>query len=241
MKQIIWLALWPLILLLEGCTSSPSFTLISPSMTLVSSPTKQTEVIGLPEPKLKSFSSLEEALVSRRSIREFTDQPLAIAEVSQLLWAAQGITDTHGGRTAPSAGALYPLEVYLAAGKIKDLISGIYKYRPEGHVLVKERVGYSEEDLAKAALGQSAIKEGAINIVIVAVYDRTTSKYGDRGITYAHLEAGHAAQNLCLQATALNLGAVTIGAFNDSQVATVMGLARNESPLYIIPVGKKKN
>jgi SagB-type dehydrogenase family enzyme len=241
MMKIFWLILCSLALTLTGCSSTPSLTPVSPSAALVSSQDPQTGVIELPQPKYNSSFSLEEALASRRSVREYSNQPLKVQDVSQLLWAAQGITDKSGGRTAPSAGALYPLEVYLVAGKVEELSSGIYKYRPEGHKLFKMSDGEVRESLANAALGQSPIKDGAINIVIAAVYERTTSKYGDRGVTYAHLEAGHAAQNLCLQAAALNLGAVTIGAFDDGRVKTVMGLAENETPLYIISVGKKQN
>ena len=241
MNKIICLTLWLLIILLAGCSAAGSSASKPSSRATISSPSLQTETFKLPEPKLKSSVSLEEALLDRRSVRDYEDLPLAIDEISQILWAAQGITDTSGRRTAPSAGALYPLEVYMAVGEVTGLSSGVYKYRPDGHLLVKVRDGEARENLAKAALGQTPVREGAIDIVIAAVYDRTTSKYGDRGITYAHLEAGHAAQNLSLQAVALNLGSVTIGAFDDGQVKNALGLAENESPLYVIPVGKKNN
>jgi len=193
----------------------------------------------LPEPRLKSEVSLEEALLKRRSIREYANLPLTLEDVSQLLWAAQGITAEWGGRTAPSAGALYPLEVYLAVGNVENLAAGVYKYKPERHELVKVRDDDVRGELAEAALGQNFVMEAAIDIVIAAVYERTTKKYGDRGVRYTHMEAGHAAQNIYLQATALDLGMVTIGAFYDDRVKDILGMLKNETPLYVIPVGKQ--
>jgi len=155
------------------------------------------------------------------------------------LWAAQGITDPRGLRTAPSAGALYPLEVYVVAGDVVDLSAGVYKYDPHNHELLKVLADDIRAELARAALNQAWVKEAAINIVFTAVYERTTVKYGERGVRYVHIEAGHAAQNLCLQATAMDLGIVTVGAFHDEQVKEVLNLPDDEQPLYIIPVGKK--
>jgi len=196
-------------------------------------------VIKLPEPRDDSDVSIEQTLLSRRSVRSFTSEPLTLKEVSQLLWAAQGITDSLGRRTAPSAGALYPLEVYAVVGNVKDLASGVYKYEPEKHQLVRVMDGDIRGELANAALGQGSVRGGAVAFVITAVYERTTVKYGDRGIRYVHIEVGHAAENLCLQATAMDLGAVTVGAFTDEQVAAVLNLPEDEQPLYIIPVGHK--
>jgi len=202
-------------------------------------PTVDKIRIKLPEPRYDSNFSIEEALLKRRSIREYTGEPLTLQEVSQLLWAAQGITDPRGFRTAPSAGALYPLEVYVMVGDVENLTEGVYKYKPAEHELLKLTDGDKRAELSEAALGQDWVKEAAIDIVVTAVYERTTVKYGDRGIRYVHMEAGHAAQNLCLQATALNLGTVTVGAFYDEQVKEVLNLPEDEQPLYIIPVGKK--
>ena len=228
------------VLLALGCACScPAPTLIptpTPSPTLTPAP---VTTIQLPEPRLKSEVSLEEALLKRRSVREYANLPLTLEDVSQLLWAAQGITVKWGGRTAPSAGALYPLEVYLVVGNVENLAAGVYKYKPERHELVKVRDDDVRGELAKAALGQSWVKEGAIDIVIAAVYERTTKKYGDRGVRYIHMEAGHAAQNIYLQAVALDLGMVTIGAFYDDRVKDILGMPRNETPLYVIPVGRK--
>ena len=182
---------------------------------------------------------MEETLFKRRSVREYANVPLTIEEVSQLLWAAQGLTAEWEGRTAPSAGALYPLEVYVAVGNVRDLAPGVYKYKPQGHGLVKVRDDDVRGELADAALGQTWVKKGAIDIVIAAVYGRTTKKYGDRGVRYVHMEAGHAAQNIYLQAAALDLVMVTIGAFYDDRVKEILGMPQSEAPLYVIPVGRK--
>ena len=195
--------------------------------------------IKLPEPRFKSEISIEETLLQRRSVREYADLPLTLDDVSQLLWSAQGMTAGWGGRTAPSAGALYPLEVYLVVGNVEKLAIGVYKYKPERHELTRVKEGDLRGELAVAALGQSFVKEGAIVIVIAAVYERTTKKYGDRGVRYVHMEAGHAAQNIYLQAAALDLGMVTVGAFNDNNVKDILGMAKDEVPLYVIPLGKK--
>jgi len=202
-------------------------------------PVENGTTIKLPEPRYDSDVSLEQSLLQRRSIRSYTGQPLTLQEVSQLLWAAQGITDPRGFRTAPSAGALYPLEVYVLVGEVQNLPSGVYWYEPDGHQLVKTMDGDRRAELASAALGQGCVGEGAVAFVFTGVYERTTGKYGDRGIRYVHIEVGHAAQNLCLQATAMGLGAVTIGAFHDEQVTKLLDLPEKEQPLYIIPVGRK--
>lgn len=195
-------------------------------------------VVALPEPRLTSDVPLEKALHDRRSVRNYSGGSLTLSEVGQLLWAAQGITTDWGGRTAPSAGALYPLEVYLVAGDVENLAAGVYRYQPGGHQLIRVREGDVRSDSAAAALGQSCVRDGAIDIVIAAVYERTAKKYGDRATRYVHMEAGHAAQNVCLQATGLGLGAVTVGAFDENRLRLVLGLAQDEALLYIIPVGR---
>lgn len=192
----------------------------------------------LVEPMLNSDVSLEECLAGRRSHRDYSEEPLTLAEVSQLLWAAQGLTAEWGGRTAPSAGALYPLELYLIAGDVTNLPAGVYRYESQEHELINLAAGDQRNALAEAALGQRAISCGAIDIVIAAVYQRTTGKYSDRGIQYVHQESGHAAQNICLQATALNLGTVTIGAFYEEEVTRLLQLPPETTPLYILPVGR---
>ena len=199
----------------------------------------ELETIKLLEPRRDSETSVEEALLMRRSVRDYKNEPLTLEEVSQLLWAAQGITDKKGSRTAPSAGALYPLEVYIAAGNVDSLSSGVYKYKPQSHELVKVAEGDKRIELYNAALNQSAVKNAAVVMVFSVVYERTTEKYGDRGEKYAHLETGHAAQNVYLQTVALDLGTVVIGAFDDSEVKKIMNMQDEEQPLYIMPVGRK--
>lgn len=192
----------------------------------------QGEEIILPEPELKSAVSLEEALFTRRSIRDFNDKEIEINKISQLLWAAQGITEnSRGFRTAPSAGALYPLEIFIVR---KD---GLYHYLPADNKLMKMDKGDLSQRLYEACIYQSAVAEGDINIIITAIYERTTAKYGDRGVRYVHLEAGHACQNILLEATSLDLGAVPVGAFDDAKINEIMGLPEAYIPLYVIPVG----
>lgn len=192
----------------------------------------------LPAPKLKSAVSLEETLQERRSVRDYSNAALTLEEVSQLLWAAQGMTSSRGGRTAPSAGATYPLQVYLVAGNVENLTSGVYKYNPQKHDLSKIKEVDARKELADAALNQEWVELAPASIVLAAIYERTTTRYGDRGIRYVHLEAGHSAQNVCLQAVALGLGSVPVGAFDDERVITVTSISSRETPIYILPVGK---
>jgi SagB-type dehydrogenase family enzyme len=198
------------------------------------------EIVQLPDPKYDGPTSIETALYARRSVRDYQDLPLTLADVSQLLWAAQGITSPGGYRNAPSAGALYPLEVYLEVGKVKELSAGIYKYALFKHELAKLIDGDKRNALIRAAIGQSCVKNGAINIILSAVYERVTRKYGERGIRYVYMEAGHAAQNVCLQAISLSLGTVVVGAFKDVEVQKAVNMPDQEHPLYIIPVGRIK-
>ena len=199
------------------------------------------EIIQLPRPHYDSRSFVESALLERRSIRTFSDEPVTLAEISQLLWAAQGVTHRRGFRTAPSAGALYPLEIYIVAGQVTGLAAGIYRYKPNLHELSKIVEGEKRADLCRAALNQSAVKKAPVVILICAVYRRTTVKYGQRGIRYVHMEVGHSAQNICLQAVSLGLGTVPIGAFRDDQVKKILHCQADEEPLYLMPVGKLKN
>ena len=196
--------------------------------------------IELPQPEYDSKTSVEQALLERRSVRVYEDEPLTLMEVSQLLWAAQGVTHTRRGfRTAPSAGALYPLEVYVVIGNVEGIKQGVYKYKPQEHELIKVWHGNVRDELTRAALGQNCVGNSAIVIVFSAIYERTTKKYGERGIRYVHMEAGHAAQNVSLQAVSLNLGTVVVAAFRDEEVKEVLGLPAEEQPLCIMPVGQK--
>jgi SagB-type dehydrogenase family enzyme len=200
---------------------------------------KENSSIILPQPKKDSETSIEEALLNRRSIREYKDEALTLEQVSQILWSAQGITAPQwGGRTAPSAGALYPLELYLVVRKVENLEPGVYQYLPQEHKLDKVLEGNVNLDLVKAGLNQMFISKAAVNLVISAVFSRTTGKYGERGIQYVHLEAGHAAQNVYLQVQSLDLGTVTVGAFHDEEIKKLLNLSEEETPLYIMPIGK---
>ena len=199
------------------------------------------EAVSLPAPQFDGRTSIENSLLERRSVRQYRDENLTLGELSQLLWAAQGVTSRRGYRTAPSAGALYPLEIYIAAGKVIDLAPGIYKYEPNEHKLVKTYDGDRRRDLWGAALEQDPIKNAPVVLVFCAIYERTTRKYGERGIRYVQMEVGHAAQNVCLQAVSLGLGTVVIGAFNDNEVKKVLKLDTDEWPLCIMPAGKFRN
>jgi len=198
------------------------------------------ETVQLPNPRLKGSLSVEGALLGRRSVRDFEPHALTLDEVAQILWAAQGMTDSHalGRRTAPSAGALYPLEVFLLAGDVSDLAPGIYRYLPREHALRSLADGDRRTALAKAALGQDWIAEAACVLGLVAVYARTTGKYGERGERYVHMEAGHVGQNVYLQARALGLGTTMVGAFRDREVQQVLGLEAQEAPLALLPIGR---
>jgi len=196
--------------------------------------------IPLPEPETEGAVSVEEAISKRRSIREYSEEPITLHELSQLLWSAQGITDPiRKLRAAPSAGATYPIEVYVVIGEdcVEGLQSGVYHYVPHNHRIDLLLKGDLRSDLSAASLGQAWIAEAPMNIVITAVYERTTARYGDRGTRYVHMEAGHVAENIYLEATALNLGTVTVGAFNDEEVQKVLGLPDDCEPLYVMPVG----
>lgn len=201
------------------------------------------EEIALPEPNIYGKMSVEEALARRRSVRNFSPHPLSLKELAQILWAAQGMVKKLAGRrTAPSAGATYPLEIYVVVGKgcVENLGEGIYHYMPRRHSIAIVRRGDYRERLAYAALGQDFIAQAPISIVITAIYERTTSWYGKRGIRYVHFEVGHVGQNIHLQAEALGLGTVMIGAFHDEKVAEILGVSDNEKVLYIAPVGRPK-
>ena len=187
---------------------------------------------ALPSPRLAGQVSLEEALRSRRSIRSFSAEALTRAELGQLLWAAQGVTDLEGHRTAPSAGARYPLEVDVVTA------DGLARYVPDGHVLVRRGSTDLRAALRRAALDQPAVGEAPLIIVISGVVERTAARYGaERAERYVALEAGHAAQNVLLEAVSLGLGAVPVGAFDDAEVRRILALADGEAPLYLIPVG----
>lgn len=194
----------------------------------------------LPAPNRDGVFAVEKALAQRRSKRAFVRKPITVGQLSQLLWAAQGITDPESGfRSAPSAGALYPLELYVVARKdgVDGLHEGVYHYEPRGHRLTLLRDGDSSSDLEAATWDQEIVNGAAATIVITGVFSRTTEKYGRRGNQYVFQESGHAAQNVFLQATALGLGTVVMGAFSMRAVSKTIGLERGETPLCLLPIG----
>ena len=191
-----------------------------------------TEVVTLPNPLKDGEISLEAAFQRRRTVREFSEEPLAMEVISQLLWSAQGLTHDGYRRTAPSAGATYPLELYLVNG------DGIFQHVASDHTLLLTIEGDRRRDLHDASLEQEFILEAPVTLVFTAVFARTEQRYGSaRSPRYIHMEVGHAAQNVLLQAAALNLGAVPIGAFEDERVSQVMNLPADHVPLYMISIG----
>lgn len=193
-----------------------------------------TKEIRLPKPKEKGSVSIEEALNQRKSVRDYKKASMSLEEVSQLLWAGSGKNLYR--RTAPSAGATYPLEIYLIAGEVEGLEPGIYRYSIPRHSLEKTREQDVRKALCRAALEQRMIERAPVSIIISADYGRTTGHYGQRGVRYVHMEVGHVGQNVSLQALAMSMGTVMIGAFDDQRVREILEI--DEEPLYIIPVGK---
>lgn len=198
----------------------------------VGRPSDDGREIVLPAPDVRGRMPLEQALAARRSVRDFSPDALTLTQISQLLWAAQGITGPGGARTAPSAGALYGLEVSIV------LPQGVYRYEPAGHRLVRTDPADVRRRLHDAALSQESVLDAPAVLVIATVPSVIAAKYGAaRAARYVLLEAGHAAQNVLLEAVALGLGAVPMGAFHDREVSEVLRLGRGREPVYLIPVG----
>ena len=198
----------------------------------IASDTATEEKIMLPKPKMTSEVSLEETLGKRQSVRSFAEKAPKWEQVGQLLWAAQGINRPGTRfRTAPSAGALYPLEIYAV------LPDGVYHYLPKDHAVIKTHSGDMRKALSDAGLRQEAIQEAACVFVICAVFERTSQKYGDRATRYVYLEAGHAAQNLLLQTVSLGMAGVPIGAMVDQEAQQVLGVPKSEKVIYILATG----
>jgi len=206
-------------------------------------------IIKLSLPQLKGEVSLEETILRRRAVRRYRREPLDLSQLSQILWSAQGITGTRGFRAAPSAGATYPLEIFVFVGKRgiiaseakqppEELQAGIYHYEVDSHSLSLHTSGDLRPDLARAALDEEFIVKAPVDIVICALYHRTSYRYGSRGERYVHMEVGHVGENIHLQAVALGLATVEVGAFHDEEVRNVLGVDEQIKPLYIMPVGK---
>jgi len=195
------------------------------------------EKIELPRPEFRGRMSLEEAIARRRSVRSFEDKALEWEQLSQVLWAAQGVTGEvmgHGLRAAPSAGALYPIEVFVVDR------GGVYHYLPREHTLEVVSGKDKREELCHASLSQDFIAQAPTSLVIAAVFERVERKYGQRGTRYTYAEAGHVSQNVYLQCEALGLATVTVGAFHDREVQGVLGLEQSHRPIYIMPIGYER-
>jgi len=206
-------------------------------------------IIKLPTPQLKGKVSLEETILRRRSVRRYRKEPLQLSQLSQILWSAQGITGTKAFRAAPSAGATYPIEIFVVVGKqsviaskarqaSETLLAGIYHYETNSHSLNLHKIADLRPGLASATLDQEFIIDAPVDIVICALYHRTSYMYGRRGERYVHMEVGHVGENIHLQAVALGLATVEIGAFNDEDVSRVLEVDEQIKPLYIMPLGK---
>ncbi len=198
--------------------------------------------IKLPTPSLKGTVSVEEAIAQRRSVRRYLRESIALPHLSQVLWAGQGITTRGRLRAAPSAGATYPLELFIFVGSdgVEGLGEGVYHYNVENHSLILVREGDLRGQLSMAALDERSVEDAPVDILICAIYERTTRRYGRRGERYVHMEAGHVGENISLEAVALGLGTVMIGAFHDDVVRETAGLEAELRPLYIIPLGKPR-
>jgi len=192
--------------------------------------------LRLPDPDVEGKVPLERAIARRRSVRSYDPETdLSLEEIGQILWAAQGVTDPrYGFRAVPSAGATFPLETFCA------LPEGLFQYLPHEHSLRKVLDKDIRRELAAAALGQWFIADAPMTLIFCAIPERTTGRYGSRGVRYIHFEVGHAAQNVHLQAVALGFGSVAVGAFDDAEVARVMNLPPDLKPLYMVPVGRPK-
>ncbi|MEL4304468.1 SagB/ThcOx family dehydrogenase [Methanococcoides sp. LMO-2] len=200
-------------------------------------PVDPSPEIELPEPTIQSGFSIEQTLSERRSLRSYSGEALSLSDVSQLMWAAQGLTLDNFFRTAPSAGALYPLEVYLVVGNVDGMNAGVYRYVPSRHSIVKVLDGDKRDDLCRVSLSQPQIRDAAAVVVITAVYSRIMVKYGNRGVRYAHIEVGCAAENIYLQGMSLGIGTCAVGAFEDEKVAAILDLPVDEEPLLLLPLG----
>lgn len=200
------------------------------------------EEIKLPQPKIKGNLTLEECIKKRRTIRTFKPHPLVIEDISQLLWAAYGITDDNYKKSVPSAGALYPLDIYAIIGKngVKDLKEGIYHYNSQNHSIRLIKEGDYKDEIVRASLSQSWMKDAPMMILITIEFERITIKYGKRGERYAYMEAGSSYQNVFLQAISLGLSCGIVGAFNDNEIIKICSLPENYLPVIIMPIGYAK-
>jgi len=223
------------------CLTGYGLVLLLLSMTVGGLVAQENLIVELPKPVLEGDKSLPQLLQQRRSVREYSREALSLSDVGQLLWAAQGITHPRGLRTAPSAGALYPLELYVVAGNVSGLKQGVYHYQIQQHRLEHQVAGDKRIGLGRASMWQTWMAKAPVIIVFGADYERTSQKYGLRAKRYVHMEVGHAAQNLFLQAQDLGLATVVVGAFDDAVVGELLALPKEIVPLSFMPVGRKRN
>jgi SagB-type dehydrogenase family enzyme len=203
---------------------------------------KIEKAIVLPKPNFEGEVSVEEVILKRRSTRAFSSKSITISQLSQLLWASQGISRGYY-RTIPSAGATYPLEVFsvVGGGGVESLDPAVYRYLPKEHSIINHLPGDLRKELCSACLGQDFIRRAPLSLVVCAEYSRTTAGYGDRGVRYVHMEVGHLGQNLSLQGEALGLCSVMVGAFRDEAVSRSLNLPPELKPLYVVPVGYSRD
>jgi SagB-type dehydrogenase family enzyme len=197
---------------------------------------EEKNVIYLPKPQFSGKISIETALLKRRSIRKYTDSPLTLKETGQLLWAAQGITNERGFRTAPSAGAVYPMNLYIIVQNAGGMEKAIYRYIPQGHKLLKIK-NTSKINFSKISR-QSWISKASVIFVITADYKRISEVYGGWGVKFANMEAGHIAQNIQLQGVSIAVGSCVVGAFEGIEISALLNLTQKETPVYLVAVGK---
>ena len=217
-----------------GCLGS-AMTVLAGSPVLSAAPVR----MPLPQPSLKGVMSVEQALRARRSVRAFADATLKLEEVSQLLWAAQGVTAPGDHRTAPSAGGLHPLTLHLAAGRVSGLRPGVYRYEPASHALAMVAQGDARARIAAAAR-QAWIEQAAAIVVVSADLAKPSARYRARAQRFVDIEVGHAAQGLTLQAVALGLGVTDVGAFEEADLRNAAGLTGVEQPLLLLPIGRPR-
>jgi SagB-type dehydrogenase family enzyme len=198
--------------------------------------------ISINPPEQKGGKPIWEAIVQRRSYREFSFDPITFAELSQLLWATQGITARVWGydfRAVPSAGALYPIETYVAVHRVNDLNPGLYHFDIRENHLILLKEGNLGQSLSRAGLGQEMLAEASCVFVWTAIVKRSKWKYRQRAYRYVYMDVGHIGQNLYLAATAMNLGCCTVGAFYDEEVDRLIGIdGREEVSVYLGAVGR---
>jgi len=235
-------------LIIIACLGCFSITLANEGSRVVLTVTEDSQLTYLlPSPNTEGNVSVAEALANRRSHRRFQDSELSAEQLSQILWAAYGITvpmdrqQLRGGlRTTPSAGALYPLEIYVVIGNVTGIEAGVYKYISKEHMITRTIEKDIRKELSAAALDQTAVRDAPLTLVYSAVFSRISGRYGERGrARYVYIELGHSAQNVYLQAEALRLGTCAIGAFTDNRVSELLRLPAEEEPLYLMPVGRK--